>query len=314
MLHCNFNARFYQYHHNIKLGLGNTPDPDFENKQEIWLNIFGLGKFEVFQFIYSQCNGIEHFNEWITSLKGADFVAHATIKFNNWAQDQPMVKGEVLRLLSAEQHRFWETHGYLKVSNLLPVQHIDAVKELICKHLNINISEPASWYQQHEDWHGLMLQLYQDESINEIRNNPSIFNLFAELYDNSNIIANIDKLSFNPPETADWLFSHDKLHWDIDPDRLDENYIQGLVYLDDVPENGGAFKAVTGFHKKFKTWINKFESLHDAHNEIREQETGTLIPGEKGDVIIWRNTLPHAASRNKSTRPRFVQYISFSKL
>lgn len=315
MLHCKFTTLFYECHNNIKSGITNPSDPDFDHKQEIWMSIFGLGKYETYQFLYSQCNSAQHLNEWILSLKGADFMDTATLKFNQWEESRLIAADEVIpQLLSPEQLQFWETNGYLKISNLLPAAHCDAVKQLICTHLHIDLTEPESWYQKNESWQGLMVQLYQDKAINDIRNNPDIFNLFAGLYNTSNIVANTDKVSFNPPETADWQFSQDKLHWDIDFNRFDENYIQGLVYLDDVPEDRGAFRAVPGFHKRFKSWIQPFETLHDAHNEMRNQETGTLIPGKKGDVIIWLNTLPHAASRNRSTIPRFVQYISFSRL
>jgi ectoine hydroxylase-related dioxygenase (phytanoyl-CoA dioxygenase family) len=41
--------------------------------------------------------------------------------------------------------------------------------------------------------------------------------------------------------------------------------------------------------------------------------TGIPVPGKKGDIVLWLQTLPHAASANHSDLPRFVQYISFSK-
>lgn len=309
-----FTNSIFQYHHDFKTGKRADSDPDFDRKQEIWLSIFGLGKLETFQFIYGACDNAEHFTRWITALKGADFVEQATLKFNQWTQNNLGTNHKISRSLSAEQLKFWEINGYLKVSDLFPDQHCEDVKQLICNYLKIDLSKPETWYFNHENWHGLMVQLYQDKAINEIRYNTNLFNLFAELYNSADIIANVDKLSFNPPETDKWRFSHDKLHWDIDFDRLDEDYIQGLVYLDDVPENRGAFKAVPGFHAQFQSWIKSFENLQDAHIKMREEQEGTFIPGKKGDVILWRNTLPHAASKNKSTLPRFVQYVSFSKL
>lgn len=309
-----FTNSIFQYHSDLKTGLRKISDPDFDRKQEIWLSIFGLGKLETFQFIYGACKDAEHFNQWVTSLKGVDFVEQATLKFNHWTQNNISTNHQIPRGLSIEQLQFWEVNGYLKIGNLFPDSHCDDVKQLICNYLNIDVSKPETWYCNHENWHGLMVQLYQDEAINKIRYNANLFNLFAELYNNTDIIANVDKLSYNPPETDKWRFSHDKLHWDIDFNRLDEDYIQGLVYLDDVPENGGAFKAVPGFHNQFKNWIKSFENLQQAHNKMREEQIGEFIPGKKGDVILWRNTLPHAASKNKSTHPRFVQYVSFSKL
>ena len=46
---------------------------------------------------------------------------------------------------------------------------------------------------------------------------------------------------------------------------------------------------------------------------LRDSEEIIALAGKKGDLIVWLESLPHAASPNYSDQPRFVQYISFHK-
>ncbi|RYD90938.1 MAG: hypothetical protein EOP54_23245, partial [Sphingobacteriales bacterium] len=217
-------------------------------------------------------------------------------------------------LLSETQVQFWEEQGYLIIGGLVEPELCEQVKELICKHMGVSLADSTSWYNGHPDWHGLMLQVYQGESIEAIRKHPNVYQLFSELYGSKDIIANTEKVSFNPPVTETWKFSSGALHWDIDNSKPIDYYIQGLIYLDDVPEDRGPLQVVPGVHLSYEEWIRPFATSHDAHEAMRREMKPVPVPGKKGDVIVWRNTLPHAASANYSALPRFVQYISFSKL
>ncbi|RZK16630.1 MAG: phytanoyl-CoA dioxygenase, partial [Flavobacterium sp.] len=126
------------------------------------------------------------------------------------------------------------------------------------------------------------------------------------------LTANCDKVSYNPPETDTFKFKGSTLHWDIDFAAGPQYYIQGLVYLNDVPVNRGAFTLVPGFHKKTKD-VLKDESPENALAKIKETEEIKYLAGKKGDLIIWLQAIPHAASANHSNLPRFVQYVSFLK-
>ncbi|WP_222621819.1 phytanoyl-CoA dioxygenase family protein [Pedobacter fastidiosus] len=51
----------------------------------------------------------------------------------------------------------------------------------------------------------------------------------------------------------------------------------------------------------------------DALKILRAQSKPAKIAGKKGDLILWLEALPHAASPNRSSLPRFVQYVSYIK-
>jgi hypothetical protein len=313
MINCSFLSLFYQHHQCIKAGKPSADDNDFRAIENIWMGFYGLGIFETYQFIYTQCTSIEDLEEWMIGLKGEKQVRESTIAFDQWMKGNLDKAKPGTAILSEEQVQNWREQGYIKVSNLVEEDLCDAVSRLICNQLGAELSRPETWYNSHPGWHGLMLQLYQDESINAIKILPGILQLFTELYGTSDIIANTEKLSFNPPESAAWKFRHNQLHWDIDFTKPDLQYIQGLVYLNDVPENRGPLTLVPGFHHRFEDWIKTYPDPDDARQEMQNSLASIPIPGKKGDVVLWLQTLPHAASANYSDLPRFVQYISFSK-
>lgn len=309
MINCSFLPVFYAHHQSIKSAKTPAETKDFSIIENIWMGFFGLGKLETYQFIYNECTSIKDLEQWMINLKGEKKVLESAAAFDQWTKVNPANMEPGRAILSEEQWQSWNTQGYIKVSGLVDEQLCDAVSQLICTWLGVDLSKPETWYSDHPDWHGLMLQVYQDERINAIKTLPSIFQLFTELYGTANILANTEKVSFNPPESPTWKFRHNKLHWDIDFTKPDLQYIQGLVYLNDVPENRGPLTLVPGFHRRFEDWL---KTAPDPADMLRTL-TGVPVPGKKGDVVLWLQTLPHAASANHSDLPRFVQYVSFSK-
>ena len=314
MINSNFLPVFYEYHQCRKTG---KPLPDFDNFnhiENIWMVFYGLGKLETYQFIYGECRSIEHLQEWLINQKGEVSIQASADAFDHWTKQETFNEDVVASLLSEEQLQNWKEQGYIKISDLVDEHLCDAVIQLICTKLGADLSVPATWYNGHPDWHGLMLQIYQHESISAVSTLAKIRQVFTELYGSSNILANTDKVSFNPPETASWKFAHHKLHWDVDFRRPNLYYIQGLVYLNDVPENRGPLTLVPGFHHQFENWMKTYPDPHEAAQQMQQRFSGIPVPGKKGDIVLWLQTLPHAASANHSDLPRFVQYISFSKL
>lgn len=316
MFNCSFLPVFYEYHLSVREGKPAPNFNDYATTEDVWLGFYGLGKFETYQFVYTQCESITHLQEWMINLKGEANIRASAAAFAQWTTQQlpDTNTTELATLLTEAQLESWRQQGYLKMSHLVSEPLCDAVCELICNRLHIDLSSPDTWYNDHPDWHGLMVQLYHHESIDAIKALPAIRQVFAELYGSTNLIANTEKVSFNPPETADWKFHHNKLHWDIDFKKEDLFYIQGLVYLNDVPEDRGPLTVVPGFNLRFNEWLNAYPNPGDAQQAMQNAFTGTPVSGKKGDVVLWMQTLPHAASANHSHLPRFVQYISFSKL
>jgi len=304
----------YRLHHHPKHPQKQT-DESFIQTEQNFLNIFQLGLFEVYDFLYTKCIDTENFKHWIITLKGPDFFNTAALQFHELQSGKyNKYEDSFVNVLTTEQHAFWNTNGYLKIEQIINGQDCDSVSDLICQTLNIDLTNPQTWYPQHELLQGLMLQKYQDESIAKIRNNMQIKAVFSSLYKHNNLFANSEKVSYNPPVNQHFSFKGSPLHWDIDFQKGPRYYIQGLLYLNDVPANRGAFTLIPGFHQQIGEYLTHFENHESAMAALRNKGLEIPVEGKKGDLILWLESLPHAASPNHSDLPRFVQYVSFNEV
>lgn len=317
MTDCSFSELIYQVHQDKKSGRQADVPADFDTRENVWLSFHGLGKFEFYSFLYAECKDHEHFKNWMIRLKGEDFINNAGQQFQKWEAGRNIpnhTEAVFSKVLTAEQLKFWEENGYLRIPKVVDELRCDKVRQKICRYLNVNLDFPATWYMPHPDWQGIMLQVYQDENMEAIRHDATLNKIFEDLYGTDQLIPNVEKLGYNPPEQEGWIFTQGELHWDIDWNQPVKFEVQGLVYLDDVPVERGPLQVVPGFNNRFEDWVKDFSSSERAHTYMRLTETPIPVPGEKGDLILWRNTIPHAAGKNTSALPRFVQYLSFTRI
>jgi ectoine hydroxylase-related dioxygenase (phytanoyl-CoA dioxygenase family) len=288
----------------------------FRGEEDILLGFLGLGKFETYQFLYSECTSYPHFEEWIIDLKGHDAVDQAIHSINNWRKDisQKSKTAKPEQILSAEQFEFWNKNGYLRIENVISKEKCEAVIDVIDDELGVRREDKDTWYNGHDKLQGLMLQLYQGAALEAIRFDEAIRKVFACLYDTEDLVCNCEKVSFNPPETEIYQFRGSSLHWDIDFSKGPAYYIQGLVYLNDVPAEKGSLCIIPSFHHKIEDFLSDFDSPYEAIEALRTSDQIVPVEGKQGDLILWHQALPHAATPNHSGEPRYVQYVSFSQL
>lgn len=308
-----FIHHFVTAHLDIKAGKPRPQAmPGYEKIENRWLALHGLGKLETFRYLYSECRSVAGFIQWLHETRGADTVIEAGRLFDGTSAVE--TASSTQPILTADQWHHWQEQDYLRIGGLVPVEYCERVKQFICDYQGIDLNDATTWYPNHTDWHGLMLQVYQQPDMEAIRRHPAVKQLFSELYQTPNIAANTDKVSYNPPETEHWQFRHHALHWDIDHRRPPEYYIQGLIYLSDTPEDCGPLRLIPGFHHRYEAYQQQFNNPTAAQQAIVHEPGAIPVPGQQGDIVVWLQTLPHAASINRSNRPRFVQYLSFTKL
>ena len=128
------------------------------------------------------------------------------------------------------------------------------------------------------------------------------------MWNREDIWVNVDQAGFNPPERPGWTFPGPHLHWDVSLTQPIPFGVQGILYLDDVAADQGAFTCVPGFHRSIDAWLR---SLPEGADPRAQDVSGHAIPiaGRAGDLVIWHHALPHGSSSNRAQKPRIVQYM-----
>src|ERR1044072_4560890 len=141
MFNCSFLPVFYEYHLSVREG---KPAPDFNDyktTEDIWLGFYGLGKFETYQFIYDQCTGFTHLQEWMIGLKGENSIMESAAAVAQWANEKKADidhTSERSTILTETQWQHWRQQGYIVVSDLVNEPSCDAVCNLICTQLDVD--------------------------------------------------------------------------------------------------------------------------------------------------------------------------------
>ncbi len=300
---------------NNVLGQGTVkPDPLPELDNAL-LNLLGIGLLPAFEYLHNQKPSFAQFEQWVAAYHNGTIPA-ALIR-----QCNALVAGEEKLaifaadneepVLTAADLQHWHQHGYVIVRQAIPLQDSIAAQDAIWHCLGMSRQEPASWYKPHEQLQGIMLNLYRHPAIDKNRQSPRIRRAFEQLWGHRNLIMNTDKVGFNPPETDTFLFRGTDLHWDVSLHCPVPFGTQGILYLTDTAANQGALTVISGFHNLLEDWLGRLPTGTNPRNADLSAFEKVHIAADAGDCIIWHHALPHAASPNRASTPRLVQYLNW---
>ncbi len=223
---------------------------------------------------------------------------------------------QFMAVLSQEDRSFWEDQGYVIVPDAVPPENLKALAEVIWDFQGMDPENPESWYREPafiemaELNRSGMVELYHHQALWDNRQHPKVHEVFSEIWGTEKLWVTIDRANMNLPLRPGWEFSG-FIHWDIDTSQRPLPFeVQGLLALQDTPENGGGFQCVPGFPGRFEEWLRTQPSDRDP---MRPDLTGLEVKQIRmraGDLLIWNSLLPHGASPNRSELPRLAQYIS----
>ncbi len=219
-------------------------------------------------------------------------------------------------ILSEEDRDFLETQGYVVVPNAVPVQLCENVIKTMFAFLGMDRDSPDDWYREPMP-RGGMIELYQHQSLWDVRQHPKLHKIFSEIYGTEKLHVTLDRVGFKTPKHPDHPEYEHKgfTHWDVDTYKLPVPFgVQGVLCLTDTAADMGGFTCAPGFHKKLNEWI----ALQPADRNPRVPDLSTLptdvkvlpIPATAGSLIIWNTLLLHGNGYNVSDKPRFSQYVS----
>lgn len=286
--------------------------PDEMQLDSSLIDILGIGLLPMYQFLYGQKPDFESFENWVTAHANgyiaAETVQRCNALFENRnTEEQPVIAD----VLTPDDIRFWETHGYVIIRNAVTPPDAAAARKAILDHLEMDEQDVKSWYKENESMQGIMVALYRNEAIDKNRNSPKIKKAFEQLWKCSSLVVTTDKCGFNPPETASFKYRGIGLHWDVSLATPIPFGTQGILYLTDTAAHQGALTLVPGFQKTLENWLHALpENVNPREADLSEFGP-TPIAANAGDFIIWNHKLPHCSSPNRANLPRIVQYINW---
>lgn len=287
---------------------------DYQHKTKIFRGLFELNNQELYQFIFGECRDSVHFEYWLKSRMDEtafDEAKQTFLTIDTMGSKQS--EAYAYQLLNEDQIDFWKNEGFLVIPQLVEAADCDQVRMEICTQLGVDPEDKNTWCPSVANWQGILLFSAKSEAEEAIRHNPTIRAVFEDLYRQKDLLSMRSPLGYMPPLSTGYPFRGSPLHWDIDMEIGPRYHIQGMVYLHDVEEEGGAFSLIPKMHHQFQSLIREHGGMHEAAEVLREQHKEVKIAGKKGDLILWVETMPHAATSNESDKPRFVQYITYEQ-
>ncbi|MFZ6681911.1 phytanoyl-CoA dioxygenase family protein [Undibacterium sp. Tian12W] len=290
-------------------------NPEF-HRDRLLLHVLGLGLEQTTQYLLQNRPGFTDFQTWAFATAGIPS-GSAIARLHNLYQDAPL-PDEILNLFgqvnnmpdvfSAEDLQHWSEHGFVVLSNAVPIADCAEAEQVIWEALGARKDDQASWY--HKGHANIMVQLFQSGAFEKNRRALRIHKAFAQLWGTADLWATTDRCSFNVPEKEGHIFQGPDLHWDVSLQQPLPFATQGLLYLTDTPPEQGALTLVPGFHRRLSTWLGELP----VNTNPREQDLHTLgsipVGGKAGDLVIWQQALPHGSRPNRGKLPRIVQYIN----
>ena len=179
-----------------------------------------------------------------------------------------------------------------------------------------------------------MPPVYHLENSWKVRQNPKLYNIFSQLYNNSKLWATIDRVNVKPPTIGESEF----LHWDWDPFHPDDIKIQSILNLSER-----VFTCIPG--SNCSEWLEKFKETYknDAfHQDINQKQSlvqikkcadrelwnlGRIIDIDEtasspnnclrkivcppGSMLLFTSNVLHSVCKNTTKKIMYASYISY---
>jgi Phytanoyl-CoA dioxygenase (PhyH) len=291
---------------------GGTRDGGDWIRDKTLLYGLGVGLHETMQFLSVGSPSFEELERWILDRNGGCLEPARLSRLNAALAGQDASDPEIEHapdVLTTQDRAFWEEQGYVVLRDAVPPESCRAAEEAIWQSIGGDPRDPSTWYGPRQDA-TIWLPIIHHPALDANRRSLRIRKAFAQLWGRNDIWISVDRGGFNPPETERWNFPGPHLHWDVSLAPPVPFGMQGILYLTDTAVDQGAFRCVPGFHRKLNDWLRSLPPESNPREENLESLGAVPIAGQAGDLIVWRQELPHGSSPNRTAQPRIVQYIS----
>ena len=281
----------------------------------ILLDLLGLGIEQVNRWLAASAPDFPAFQRWILATAGPPDPAQVD-RYHAWLAGAPPPPATAARLraieaappvLDGDELAHWAAQGFVILRAAISRDEAAAAAAALWRQLGASPDDPESWYRTCKQ--GIMVQLFQHPALEPARRSPRIHKAFAQLWGSADLWTSTDRMGFNPPERPGRPYAGDALHWDVSLVAPIPFATQAVLYLTDTGADQGALTLVPGFHRRIEAWLADLPPGVDPRRCDLGAEARP-VAAAAGDLIIWRQDLPHGASPNRAARPRLVQYVN----
>ncbi len=292
-----------------------TSPPDEWMADKLLLDTLGLGLEQAIQHVAQAPRDYDAFLDWIVAVAGAPD-PETIARYHAALDGAPLPSATAARLaaidalppvLGPDDIAHWDAHGYVILRGAITPAEIEAAAALVWALAEADPGDPVTWHGARQQ--GMMLQHFQHPALDAARRSPRIHKAFAQLWGDSDLWPRIDRVSFNAPLLPGQGFAAPRLHWDVSLIPPIPFATQGILYLSDTAADQGALELVPGFHHRIEAWLASLGGADPRGVDLSAE--AVPIAANAGDLIIWRQDLPHGASPNRAARPRLAQYLNF---
>ncbi len=291
-------------------GSGRRQPPSAEDLRADALLLAGLrlGIRETLDFLMVAAPSLEQFEAWALEKNDGNLDPERVRRLNAALSGDGSFALESISdepVLSVDDLAFWDEQGYVVVKRAVSAAACSAAIDAIFAHTGMSRNEPDSWYRG-----PIWIPLAHHPALWENRNSPRIRAAFAQIWRRRDLWMNVDVCGVNPPLRPGYAFQGAPLHWDMTLAPPICFGTQAILYLTDTAADQGAFSCVAGCHRWLGEWLKKVPAGENPRDLARKELRATPIAGEAGDLVIWHQALPHAATPNSGSFPRVVQYLN----
>lgn len=293
-------------------GTGQAPPAPLTMADRVLLDTLGLGLEQVLRYLRERLPSDPEFEDWIVETAGPPD-RQAVARYHAWLDGAAPPEAVVRYLAEIEQAdpvfdaeavAHWDAQGWVILRAAISPQEAADAADLLWGIAGASPDDPESWYGSRQQ--GIMVQHFQGRPLEAARRSPRVHKAFAQLWGTADLWTRIDRLGFNPPLRGS--FRAPRLHWDVSLVPPVSFQTQAVLYLTDTATDQGALELVPGFHHRLHDWL---ASLGDRDPRAVDLSAEAItIAGQAGDLVIWRDELPHGASPNSAALPRLVQYVT----
>ena len=216
--------------------------------------------------------------------------------------------------LSNQQINFWESHGFLKIKNLLNKYQKSNIRKW-CDELSNLPDTPGKWMKYYEantknEKKLCRIEYFLDfhDEFKTLANNTYILDLISQLINDKAILFK-EKINFKAPNSNGF-----KPHQDAPAFKSFNQYyhVTLMIAIDKATKENGCLKIVKG--GKYKNKILPINTDGSIIENIANSLYWTDLECDVGDVVIFDSYVPHYSDKNLSRHFRRAAFITYNKL